>query len=134
VTFTSTTACACTVLKNSVTILGPGSCSIVASQTGNNVYAPAPAVTQTFNVLLPADGSAVIVPGGLVPLFGSRTKVQPLASVAPSFSLCGNGSYDILGPSGTPLGRNPHVRVGGRWEMAGREWDEHFAERGRSLL
>ena len=50
VSFTSTTLSVCTVSGNTVTIVGAGSCSIVASQAGNASFAPAPPVTQSFTV------------------------------------------------------------------------------------
>jgi uncharacterized delta-60 repeat protein len=49
VTFTA--AGACTINGSRVTITGSGACSITASQDGNGTYAPAPDVTQAFQVL-----------------------------------------------------------------------------------
>ena len=50
-TFTSTTSAVCTVTPTgTVTISGSGTCSIVASQAGNAVYAGATNVTQSFTV------------------------------------------------------------------------------------
>ncbi len=51
VTFSSTTASVCTVSGVNVTLVATGSCAIKASQTGNNSFAAATPVTQTFNVL-----------------------------------------------------------------------------------
>jgi DNA-binding beta-propeller fold protein YncE len=54
VSFTSTTPGVCTVAGSIATLAAEGTCTIVASQTGSAVYAPAPSVTQTFNVSLAA--------------------------------------------------------------------------------
>jgi uncharacterized protein (TIGR03437 family) len=50
VSFASSTPAVCTVAGNTVAILALGSCSIVASQTGNVNYAAAPPVTRSFTV------------------------------------------------------------------------------------
>ncbi|HEU5021723.1 MAG TPA: FG-GAP-like repeat-containing protein, partial [Bryobacteraceae bacterium] len=50
VTF-STVSTVCSVKGNSVTLTAPGICSITASQGGDGVYAPAPDVTQDFNIV-----------------------------------------------------------------------------------
>jgi hypothetical protein len=50
VSFVSTTSTVCTVTGNTVTIGGVGTCTIVASQTGNADYAAAATVTQSFTV------------------------------------------------------------------------------------
>ena len=50
VSFVSTTAAVCTVDGSQVTVVGPGTCSIVASQMGNAIYMAAPNVTQSFQV------------------------------------------------------------------------------------
>jgi len=52
VSFASTASAVCTVVGSTVTIVGAGVCSIVASQTGNATYAPAATVTQTFAVTM----------------------------------------------------------------------------------
>jgi len=50
VTLTSTTSPVCIVSGIGVTIVGAGTCSITATQSGNSVYAAAQPVTQTFVV------------------------------------------------------------------------------------
>ena len=52
VSFASNTALVCTVSANTVTLVGPGSCSVTASQSGNANFAAAAPVTQGFNVTL----------------------------------------------------------------------------------
>jgi hypothetical protein len=50
VTFTSTTIAICTVSGSTATFVAPGTCSIQASQAGNNGYAAADPVVQSFTV------------------------------------------------------------------------------------
>src|ERR1019366_2182060 len=42
----------CSVYGNVVTIISTGTCSITANQDGNAVYAPAPPVMQSFQIVL----------------------------------------------------------------------------------
>jgi Bacterial Ig-like domain (group 3)/FG-GAP-like repeat/FG-GAP repeat len=48
VMYTSNTTAVCMVSGVEITLLGPGTCSITASQAGNSTYAAATPVTQTF--------------------------------------------------------------------------------------
>jgi len=50
VTFTSSTPTICTVSGNTATLMSAGTCTIVASQPGNAVYAAATPVSQSFTV------------------------------------------------------------------------------------
>jgi hypothetical protein len=50
VSFTSATPGICTTKSTLVTLLGAGTCSITASQSGNASYSAAPAVTRNFTV------------------------------------------------------------------------------------
>lgn len=51
VTFTtSASADVCTVVGNTVTFTGAGSCPVSANQAGNGIYGAAPTVTQTFTI------------------------------------------------------------------------------------
>jgi hypothetical protein len=50
VSFASTTASVCTVSGSTATFIASGQCSITASQPGNNAYAAATPVTQSFTV------------------------------------------------------------------------------------
>ncbi len=50
VTLISTTVPVCTVSGLEVTFLGPGTCSLMASQAGNAAYKPASAIIRTFAV------------------------------------------------------------------------------------
>src|SRR4029078_10473234 len=50
VTFTTSTPGICSVSGTTVTILGPGTCTINANQLGNANYNAAPQVSQSFSV------------------------------------------------------------------------------------
>lgn len=62
VSYASTTPAVCTVAGNLVTLLAAGSCSVVASQAGNAVYAPAADVAQQFAVVATAAATEGDVP------------------------------------------------------------------------
>jgi endo-1,4-beta-mannosidase len=47
---TSSPSSVCTVTDNTISIAGPGSCAVTASQPGNTTYNPAPNVTRTFTI------------------------------------------------------------------------------------
>ena len=51
VTFSSSTPAVCTVAGTVATFSAPGSCTLIASQSGDSTYAPAPNVSQTVTVL-----------------------------------------------------------------------------------
>ena len=53
VAFSSLTPTTCSVTGNTITLLAAGTCSIQANQSGNQVYAAATSVTQSFVVLAP---------------------------------------------------------------------------------
>ena len=61
VSFASATTAVCTVSGSSVTMLATGTCSVVASQTGNANYNAATAVTQSFTVT-PGSQTITFVP------------------------------------------------------------------------
>ena len=50
--FESTAPAVCSVAGSALTLLGPGECSVVASQPGNTQYLAADSVTRTFSVTL----------------------------------------------------------------------------------
>ncbi len=50
VAFTSNTASVCTASGSSVTLVSVGTCSITATQPGNETFGPAPPMTKTFSV------------------------------------------------------------------------------------
>ena len=57
VTYTSSTPTVCTVSGSTATFVNPGTCTIVASQNGNNLYAAATPVSQSFTVIPSANFS-----------------------------------------------------------------------------
>ena len=63
VSFTSSTPGTCSISGTAVTLKAIGTCTIVASQTGNGNYATAPAVTQSFTVLQRANVVTFAGPG-----------------------------------------------------------------------
>jgi hypothetical protein len=50
ISFSSSTPNSCSISGNSATILGAGTCTIVATQAGNSIYAVAPPVTRTVTI------------------------------------------------------------------------------------
>lgn len=54
VSFSSDTTGVCTVSGSTVSFVAGGSCTVRASQSGNTNYNPAPNITQSFNVSVPA--------------------------------------------------------------------------------
>jgi hypothetical protein len=60
----STTPAVCTVNGNTLSLLAVGSCTVRASQAGNAMFAPATAVTQTFNITAAAQTLSFTSPGG----------------------------------------------------------------------
>jgi hypothetical protein len=54
VAFASTTPSACTVAVDQVTLLAPGTCTIRASQPGDDTFQPAPNVDRSFTIILPS--------------------------------------------------------------------------------
>ena len=71
VLLTSADASICTVIGNTVALLAPGSCALHASQPGNGVYAAAPDVSRSFQVL--AAGQAI----DFAPIVGSFSLGTP---------------------------------------------------------
>ena len=79
VTLISTTLAVCTVDGFEVTFLGPGSCSIAASQAGDATYKPANAIVRTFNVKKVTQTITFVNPGATS--FGAPpVLVDPTAS------------------------------------------------------
>ena len=76
VTFTAGPASVCAISGNTVTLTGPGSCTVTASQGGNANYNAAPSVARTFQVVAGTAPSYVVTvttsgPGSVAP--GSGT-------------------------------------------------------------
>lgn len=82
VALTSTTTAVCTVSGNIVKGLKSGICIITADQAGNGSYAPAPQVSQTFNI----------------------TQAQTISfGAAPKISVSGKGTVTASASSGLPV-------------------------------
>ena len=79
VTLISTTPAVCAVSGFEVTLLGPGTCSLTASQPGNEAYAAASSVTRSFTVTKVSQSVTFANPGG-------KTLVQTPLSVTATAS------------------------------------------------
>ncbi|WP_435746387.1 Ig-like domain-containing protein [Nocardioides sp. SYSU DS0663] len=66
VSFASSTPSACTVAGAVVTAAGAGECRITASQAGDATWAPAPEVTQAFEVAKKSQSVTFATPAGMV--------------------------------------------------------------------
>jgi ribosomal protein S11 len=101
VSFSSSTTSICTVSGSTATLLAGGTCAIVASQPGNNVYSAATPVTQSFTVT-PASGlkSQTITFNSITSqVVGGTLTVSATASsgLPVSFSIVQNGNCGISG-------------------------------------
>ncbi len=63
VAFSSTTTSVCTVSGSTVSLVDTGTCTIKADQAGNGTYAPAPSVSQSFEVTAHVVGSVIRIAG-----------------------------------------------------------------------
>jgi uncharacterized protein (TIGR03437 family) len=95
VTIISGSSAICTVSGNTVKVVGAGTCSLVASQAGDTVYAPAASVTQSFLV---ARASQTIAFAALADMFlgdpavqiaASATSTLPVALASTTPAVCG---------------------------------------------
>jgi hypothetical protein len=108
VSFVSSTPAVCTVSGTTVTIVGGGTCSIVASQGGNATYAPAATVTQSFT----APASQIITFGSLLDQ-SLGVAVAHTANLSWTASTTPNVTYNVYraaastGPFTTPLNSSP---------------------------
>jgi hypothetical protein len=101
----------CTISGTAVTLTGAGSCSVTASQGGDNNYEVAPSVTQTFTIakatptvsLTWEDGTYT---GNAFPASGSVNGVGTPAEAVSSPAL-GFTYYSGSTPTGSPLGGPP---------------------------
>ena len=106
VTVTSTTTAVCTINGFEVTLLAPGTCSLAATQAGNDVYKPAPSVTRSFNVTKAAQSITFTNPGTRTmlqtPFTVTATASSGLAVTVTSTTtaVCTVGGFEVtlLGP------------------------------------
>ncbi len=93
VTYTSSNESVATVSGSTVTLLGPGTTSIIARQIGDDTYSPAPLVAQRLTVTICQSLSAIIAETTAVSCqktASGSTKVSATGGVAPySYSLDG---------------------------------------------
>ena len=100
VAFTSSTPLVCTVNGNTVTLAAAGSCVLTAAQPGDEVFAPALPVTQSFNVAKANQtitfGTAPIISfGGTGPV--SATSTSGLAVSFTSSGVCTINGNTVTG-------------------------------------
>ncbi len=99
VTFASSTASVCTVSGATASLIAAGTCTIVASQAGNNVYGPATPVTRSLTVTGTVSITATVAPATLAQ--GNYN--------AFTASISGESSA----PANLGLGSVPCVNIGG---------------------
>jgi hypothetical protein len=103
VTFTSTTPGVCTVTGDNATLISTGACTIVATQPGNALYAPATPVTQTFTVAaLPLATNLAFIPVAPCRLVDTRNATGAFGG--PSMTAGSTRSFTLPNsPCGLPL-------------------------------
>ena len=110
VSFASTTPAVCTLSGSSVTIVALGACSIIASQAGNESYAPATPITRSFTVNQGLTITTTALPDGVQGAAYNQTLAATNGSGSLTWtllagSLPGGTSLSNFGAlSGTPAG------------------------------
>jgi hypothetical protein len=89
VSFASTTTSVCTVSGATATFIAAGSCTIDANQAGNNTYAAATMVPQTFTVNLPATPTFTIAGIAVSVTSGATTGNTSTITVTPAGGFTG---------------------------------------------
>jgi hypothetical protein len=103
VSFASITTSVCAISGNTVTMADTGVCTIVASQPGNSVYAPAASVTQSF-AIIPSQAitfeplPSVTLPAPAIALSATATSGLPV-----SFTTAFSYPTQVCTVSGTTL-------------------------------
>ena len=107
VTFTSSTTTVCTVSATSATLLAAGTCTIIASQAGNNIYSAASPVTRSFTVTAASAPKSQTITFNPIPsqIVGGTLTVSATASsgLPVSFVVVPNGNCNISGNTVTFL-------------------------------
>ena len=80
ITFSTSSSKQCSISGSTVTILGAGTCTVTASQAGNNTYSPA-SVTQSFNI---APAPLTVIAGNITVPYG-----QSIPSLANDYTITG---------------------------------------------
>lgn len=108
----SATPDVCTRSGSVVTLLQPGTCTLVADQAGNAVYLPAPTFVRTFEVTAKQAQTITFAPLGDRPLGAPSTQVSATASsglpvrivsVTGDICLTDATPVDVPGPTGLSL-------------------------------
>jgi hypothetical protein len=104
VSFSSSTASICTVSGNTANLLAVGTCTIVASQPGNNVYGAAAPVTRSFAVT----GTAIIatVPAASLAQGNYNTFTVSLSGESSAPTTLGLGGVPCVNVAGCTLSLN----------------------------
>ncbi len=101
--YTVTSGANCTIAGDTVTITGPGSCSVTATQAGDSTYAAAAPVTQTFAIAKATPALAWSPPSTMV--YGTPMSVAQLSATATGVGDAGlAGTFAYTPGSGTVLG------------------------------
>jgi hypothetical protein len=105
VSFASYTPGVCTVSGTTANFAGGGTCTIVASQTGNSTYAAAPLVTQSFTVSSGQQAQTITFNAIPAQTVGGSLVVSATASsgLPVTFSVVPNGNCSISGGTVTFL-------------------------------
>ncbi len=107
VSFTSSTTGVCTISGTTATLLAAGTCTIVASQSGNNFYGAATPVTRSFTVTAAGAPKSQTITFNPIPsqVVGGALTVSATASsgLAVTFSIVQNGNCSISGSAVTFL-------------------------------
>ena len=104
VSLTSTTAPVCTVSAFAVTFVAAGSCSLAASQGGNDIYMAAPSITRTFTIgqvtqtVTFANPGTQTLAGSPLSVSASASSSLPVVFTTSTPSICTAG-----GPSGSSV-------------------------------
>ena len=99
--FTSSTTSVCTISGATATLLVAGTCTIVASQSGNNVYGAATPVTRSFTVTAASAPKSQTITFNPIPsqvVGGAFTVSATSSSGLPvTFTIVQNGNCSISG-------------------------------------
>ena len=126
--YTVTSGANCTIAGDTVTITGPGSCSVTATQAGDSTYAAAAPVTQTFAIAKATPALAWSPPTTMV--YGSPLSIAQLAATASGVNHTGlAGAFTYAPASDTILGQGSRsvalVLDRGRHERSDRRALQH---------
>jgi hypothetical protein len=93
VSLASTTTGVCTVSGTTLTLVAPGTCSLTATQAGNNIYAAAPPVTVSFSVAAAPVAQTITFPS---------PGAQTVGTAPPALSATASSGLAVSYASNTP--------------------------------